>query len=103
MWMPPHTTVPPFATAARAAGTSSPAGAKMIAASSSSGAGCELLYRHFLGVPGRILCFGFSGIGHKVSDPFYPCFPRYYAHSPNQLTMAPAAEIDSTSDGLQLT
>src|SRR6266511_2188464 len=37
MWIPAHTTVPPFATAASAAGTSSPAGAKMIAASSSSG------------------------------------------------------------------
>jgi hypothetical protein len=37
MWMPPHTTVPPLATADRAAGTSSPAGAKMIAASSSTG------------------------------------------------------------------
>ena len=37
MWMPAQTTLPPFATAASAAGTSSPAGAKMIAASSSSG------------------------------------------------------------------
>ena len=39
MWIPAQTTVPPFATAASAAGTSSPAGAKMRAASSSSGAG----------------------------------------------------------------
>ena len=31
MWIPAHTTVPPFASAARATGTSSPAGAKMIA------------------------------------------------------------------------
>jgi hypothetical protein len=37
MWMPAHTTVPPFAIARRAAGTSSPTGAKMIAPSSSSG------------------------------------------------------------------
>ena len=39
MWMPPHTTVPPFATALSAAGTSAPTGAKMSAASSSSGGG----------------------------------------------------------------
>ena len=39
MWIPAQTTEPPFATAASAAGTSSPTGAKMIAASSSSGAG----------------------------------------------------------------
>ena len=39
MWIPAQTTVPPFATARSAAGTSSPAGAKMIAASSSSGGG----------------------------------------------------------------
>ena len=37
MWIPAQTTEPPFATAASAAGTSSPTGAKMIAASSSSG------------------------------------------------------------------
>src|SRR5579872_4603437 len=37
--MPAHTTVPPGLTALRAAGTSSPAAAKMIAASSGSGAG----------------------------------------------------------------
>ena len=37
MWMPAQTTVPPGATARRATGTSSPAGAKMIAASSGSG------------------------------------------------------------------
>ena len=37
MWMPAQTTVPPLPRARRAAGTSSPAGAKMIAASSSSG------------------------------------------------------------------
>ena len=35
--MPPHTTRPPFFTAARAAGTSAPTGAKIIAASSGSG------------------------------------------------------------------
>ena len=39
MWIPAQTTVAPFAVARSAAGTSSPAGAKMIAASSSSGAG----------------------------------------------------------------
>ena len=38
MWMPAQTTVPPGATARRATGTSSPAGAKMIAASSGSAA-----------------------------------------------------------------
>src|SRR5215471_13982357 len=37
MWMPPHTTWPPFFTARKAAGTSAPTGAKMIAASSSCG------------------------------------------------------------------
>ena len=37
MWIPAQTTTPPFATAASAAGTSAPTGAKMIAASSSSG------------------------------------------------------------------
>src|SRR5581483_6611636 len=37
MWMPAQTTVPPRASAASACGTSSPAGAKMIAASSSAG------------------------------------------------------------------
>jgi hypothetical protein len=37
MWMPPQMTRPPFFTALSAAGTSAPAGAKMIAASSSSG------------------------------------------------------------------
>ncbi len=37
MWMPAQTTVPPGATARRATGTSSPAGAKTIAASSASG------------------------------------------------------------------
>src|ERR1700722_1927949 len=40
--MPPHTTLPPFFTALSAAGTNSPAGANMIAASKSSGgAWCE--------------------------------------------------------------
>ena len=39
MWMPAHTTTPPGAHARSAATTSSPAGAKMIAASSGSGAG----------------------------------------------------------------
>ena len=39
MWMPAVTTVAPFAVARSAAGTSSPSGAKMMAASSSSGAG----------------------------------------------------------------
>src|ERR671936_1217509 len=38
MWMPAQTTLPPFATARSATGTSSPTGAKMIAASNSSGA-----------------------------------------------------------------
>ncbi len=37
MWMPAHTTVPPLATARSAAGTSSPAGAKISAASSGCG------------------------------------------------------------------
>jgi hypothetical protein len=37
MWIPAQTTAPPFATAPSATGTSSPVGAKMIAASSSSG------------------------------------------------------------------
>src|SRR5215211_3123405 len=37
MWMPAHTTAPPFASARSASGTSAPAGAKTIAASSSSG------------------------------------------------------------------
>src|SRR5271156_2271041 len=37
MWMPPSTTVPPFLRFRSAAGTSSPAGAKMIAAFSFSG------------------------------------------------------------------
>src|SRR6266568_3851535 len=37
MWIPAHTTVPPFATARSASGTSAPTGAKMMAASSSSG------------------------------------------------------------------
>ena len=37
MWMPAHTTVPPFAIARSAAGTSAPTGAKMIAASSGAG------------------------------------------------------------------
>ena len=39
MWMPAQTTTPPLAVAFKAAGTSCPAGAKMIAASSSSGPG----------------------------------------------------------------
>ena len=39
MWMPAHTTDAAAPTARSAAGTSSPTGAKMIAASSSSGAG----------------------------------------------------------------
>ncbi len=38
MWMPAHTTVPPFSTALSAVGTSAPAGAKIIAASRGSGA-----------------------------------------------------------------
>ena len=42
MWMPAHTTVPPGASAFSACGTSSPAEAKMIAASSCSG-GCSSL------------------------------------------------------------
>ncbi len=37
MWMPPQTTRPPLRTAASAAGTSAPTGAKMIAASSGFG------------------------------------------------------------------
>ena len=37
MWIPAQTTVPPRSTARRAAGTSSPAGAKRMAASSGSG------------------------------------------------------------------
>ena len=37
MWIPAHTTVPPLSVARSAAGTSSPTGAKMIAASSGSG------------------------------------------------------------------
>ena len=37
MWMPPHTTTPPGATARSAAGTSAPTGAKISAASSGSG------------------------------------------------------------------
>src|SRR5210317_1195922 len=37
MWMPPQTTVPPLRTARNAARTSGPTGAKMIAASSSTG------------------------------------------------------------------
>src|SRR6266702_4001171 len=37
IWMPPHTTAPPFRVAARAAGTRAPTGAKMRAASSFSG------------------------------------------------------------------
>jgi hypothetical protein len=37
MWMPPHTTMPAGPTAASAAGTSEPTGAKMIAASSGCG------------------------------------------------------------------
>ena len=37
MWMPAHTTTPPFRTAASATGTSAPTGAKMIALSSSTG------------------------------------------------------------------
>src|SRR5882762_4767466 len=37
MWMPPRTRVPPFRSALNAAGTISPAGAKMMAASSFSG------------------------------------------------------------------
>ena len=41
MWMPPHTTVPPGRTAASAAGTSAPTGAKMMAASSATGAGAS--------------------------------------------------------------
>ena len=40
MWMPAQTTMPPGPVARRAAGTNSPAGAKMIAASSGSG-GCS--------------------------------------------------------------
>ncbi len=39
MWMPAQTTMPPLRTAARARGTSSPAGAKMITLSSSTGGG----------------------------------------------------------------
>jgi len=39
MWMPAQTTTPPGATARSAAGTSAPAGAKMIAASSGTGGG----------------------------------------------------------------
>src|SRR5438876_831611 len=41
MWMPPQTTRPPLRTAASARGTRSPAGAKMIAASSGSGGGAS--------------------------------------------------------------
>src|SRR5712692_5286170 len=37
IWIPAHTTVPPFATARSATGTRAPAGAKMIAAFSGSG------------------------------------------------------------------
>jgi hypothetical protein len=37
MWIPAQTTVPPRSTARRAAGTSSPAGAKRMAASRGSG------------------------------------------------------------------
>ena len=37
MWIPPHTTTPPIRTARRARGTSSPAGAKTITLSSSTG------------------------------------------------------------------
>ncbi len=42
MWMPAQTTVPPGARALSAAGTSSPAEAKMIAASIGSGGGSSL-------------------------------------------------------------
>ena len=37
MWIPAHTTLPPLATRPRESGTSSPTGAKTMAASSSSG------------------------------------------------------------------
>ena len=46
MWIPAQTTVPPFARTASAAGTSSPAGAKTIAASSSSGGRSSLPPAH---------------------------------------------------------
>ena len=45
MWMPAQTTVPPLALARSAAGTSAPTGAKMIAASSSSGGGPQRVAR----------------------------------------------------------
>ena len=38
MWMPPHTTRPPLRSEASASGTNDPTGAKMMAASSCSGA-----------------------------------------------------------------
>src|SRR5205823_2990830 len=46
MWIPPHTTVPPEATARSATGTSEPTGAKMMTASSGSGGRSSELPAH---------------------------------------------------------
>jgi hypothetical protein len=58
MWMPPHTTVPPLRTARSARGTSDPTGAKMIAASNSSGADCWLSPATRPQLTRKLLCCG---------------------------------------------
>jgi len=56
MWMPAHTTVPPLTTARSAAGTSGPAGAKMMAASSGSGGGASEVPAHSAPNPSAKRC-----------------------------------------------
>ena len=56
IWMPPSTTVPPLRTEARAAGSKAPTGAKMMAASSSTGdRSCELPAHTASELSGKVL------------------------------------------------
>ena len=70
MWIPAHTTVPPFATAPSASGTSAPTGAKMIAASSSSGGVWSVSPAHTAPSSHReLLARGVAGSGDREDAP----------------------------------
>ena len=70
MWMPAQTTTPPGAVARSAAGTSAPAGAKMIAASSGSGPGAIASPAHSAPRPSASSCAASScGAGEREHPP----------------------------------
>ena len=67
MWMPAHTTVPPFSIARSAAGTSAPTGAKITAASSRTGGAVSEPPAHTApSSRGEILTRGVAGSGERV-------------------------------------